>query len=141
MIGARASFAQGSSGNATGDFLKLSFSVVIFPLINLSLTLLWFSGYNLIVKQSATLQAAGLYKLFSDDLNQDAFGPAAVKFSIEDLLPGPQIQLAVRHRHDHFAAHDLPLEVCIGIVFSAVVMPVLAYRSVGCLTFQPSFVV
>src|SRR5262245_35860688 len=62
---------------------------------------------------------------FSDDLDQHSFLSAAIKFSIEDLLPWTEIQLAVGNGNDDFASHDLAFDVGIRIVFARIVVPVL----------------
>src|SRR5207247_2699579 len=41
-----------------------------------------------------------------DHLDQHPLGPAAVELAVEDLLPGPEVQLAARHRHHDVAPHD-----------------------------------
>src|SRR5438046_515848 len=45
--------------------------------------------------------------LFSNDFHQHAFAPPAVEFTVKDLLPRPEIQLAVRDRHHNFPPHHL----------------------------------
>lgn len=61
--------------------------------------------------------------LFPDNLDQHPFFPAAVKLSVEDLLPGTEIQTPFSHGHHHFPSHDLPLHVGVGVVL-AHIMPV-----------------
>ena len=58
------------------------------------------------------------------------------------MLPRPQVELAVGDRHDHLAAHDLPLVVGVGIVFAgAVVVVPLRRRIERRQLFQPLVVV
>jgi HTH-type transcriptional regulator/antitoxin HigA len=45
-----------------------------------------------------------------DDLHEYALRPVAVELAVEDLLPRPEIQLALGNCHDDFSAHDLPLQ-------------------------------
>ena len=45
----------------------------------------------------------------TDDLDQHAFSALSVKLTVEYLLPGSEIQFAVRDGDDDLAAHDLPL--------------------------------
>ena len=47
--------------------------------------------------------------LLSDDLYEHALRPPPVKFSVEDLLPWPEVQTPFRDGDDHFAPHDLAL--------------------------------
>ena len=42
--------------------------------------------------------------LVPDDLDQDAFLSTAVEFSVEDLLPGAEVQMSVGYRNDDLAA-------------------------------------
>jgi len=60
--------------------------------------------------------------LLPDDLHQHPFLPFSIELTIENLLPGTEVELAVRDRDDDLAAHDRPLEVRIGVVFAAVVL-------------------
>ena len=55
---------------------------------------------------------------------------SAVELAVEDLLPGAEVELAVGDRHDHLAAHDLPLQVGVGVVLAGAVVVVLADRRV-----------
>ena len=42
--------------------------------------------------------------LFPDDFDDDALGAPAVEFSVEDLLPGAEVQLALCHRDEDLVA-------------------------------------
>ena len=81
-----------------------------------------------------------LHPLFTDYFDQYLFRPASVEFTVKDLFPGAEVQLASGDGHDYLAAHDLPFEMGIGIVFVAV-MAILLDRFMGRQTFQPLFVV
>ena len=71
-----------------------------------------------------------------DDLDQDALAAAAIEFAVEYLLPRPEVQPPVGDGHHHLAAHDLPLQVGIGVVLAGlVVLPAAA--GVGRQLFQP----
>src|SRR5512147_723652 len=74
---------------------------------------------------------AGVFsiRLFADDFHQDPFTPAPIELAVKDLFPGAKIQLAVRNGHHNLAAHHLPLQVGVSIVFACLVMPI--YCSVG----------
>jgi hypothetical protein len=61
-------------------------------------------------------------QLFSDDLDKDFLVPLAVEFSVEDLLPGPEIEFAVRDGTDHFTPHYGPFQMGVGVVFKTVVL-------------------
>src|SRR5262249_558753 len=64
--------------------------------------------------------------LLPDDLDQHALRPAAVELAVEDLLPRAEVQLALRDRHDDLTAHDLPLQVGVGVVLAGAVVVVHA---------------
>src|SRR4051812_22665026 len=53
-----------------------------------------------------------------DNLHQHPLPPPAVEFVVEDVFPGPQVQPTLGNRHHHLAAHDLPLQVRIGIILA-----------------------
>ena len=65
---------------------------------------------------------------FPDHLDQHALLAASVELAVEDLLPGAEVELPVGDRHDHLAAHDLPLEVGVGVVLAGAVVPVALAR-------------
>lgn len=64
--------------------------------------------------------------LLADDLDQHALFAAAVELAVEDLLPGPEVQLAGGHRYDHFTAHHLALDMRVSVVFAGSVVMVMA---------------
>ena len=61
-----------------------------------------------------------------DYLNQHPLPPPAVKLAVKDPLPcaedfgefGEAVEPAVGHRHHRLAAHDLPLEVGVGVILT-----------------------
>lgn len=58
--------------------------------------------------------------LLPNHLDQHPLPALAIKFAIENLLPGAQVQLAFGDRHDDFPAHDGALEVGVGVVFTGI---------------------
>ena len=68
--------------------------------------------------------------LLSYYLNQYAFAPPAVEFTVENLFPGAEIQSAFRNCDDDFPAHDLTFEVCVSIVFAGSVVSISGGRRV-----------
>jgi hypothetical protein len=75
-----------------------------------------------------TSEGCCCFRLFPYDLDEDPLPAPAVKLSVEDLLPGPEIKSAVGHRDDDFASHDLTLVVRIAVVLTAPVV-VIAFRA------------
>jgi len=61
----------------------------------------------------------------SHDLNNDAFGALAVELGVINLLPGPEIELAGGHRHDHLVMDEEALEVRIAIGLAGAMVPVV----------------
>ena len=78
--------------------------------------------------------------LLPDYLHQYSLLAAAVEFAVKDLLPGAKVQLAIGNGHYHFPAHDLALQMGVGIVLPHVVA-LLGHRGVGRQLFQPDVVV
>ena len=74
-----------------------------------------------IVRENRPVEAGDL---LADDLDQHALRPAAVELAVEDLLPGPEVELALGDGHDHLSAHHLPLHVGVGVVLAGPVVPV-----------------
>ena len=58
-------------------------------------------------------------------LTSTRFGSVAVELAVENLLPRPEVELALRNGHHDLAAHDLPLEMSIGIVLAGAVVVVV----------------
>jgi len=72
----------------------------------------------------------GILPLLAYDLDQDALLSPAVELAVENLFPGAKIQFSVGDRYDDFTTHDLPLDMCVGVIFPCVVVPVLTDRFV-----------
>src|SRR5271157_4929697 len=82
------------------------------------------------------------HALLSHDLDQHPLLAAPVELAVEDLLPGPKVELPAGNCHDDFAAHHLPLEMGVTVVFAgAVVVVGLGTRIVRGELFEPALVV
>ena len=68
--------------------------------------------------------------LLSDDFHQHSLFSLAVEFAVENLFPRSEIQFAFGDRHDNFTAHDLTLEMGVGVIFSSPVVSIGAGRRV-----------
>ncbi len=79
--------------------------------------------------------------LFPNYLHQHSFSASAVKFAIENLFPGAEIQFAAGYCHNDFPAHDLPFEVGIGIILAGSIMIVLRRRIVRGQFIEPDLVI
>lgn len=64
----------------------------------------------------------GEFFSLADDFYQHAFAADAVKFPVENLFPGAEVEFAVRDGDDYFAAHDAALEMGVGVIFARVVL-------------------
>jgi hypothetical protein len=69
--------------------------------------------------------------LLTDDFDQHPLPPPAVEFPVKDLLPRAKVEPPVGDCHDHLAAHDLPLEMCISIILTSAIVAVAADGLVG----------
>jgi len=79
---------------------------------------------------------------FAQDFHEHPFFPSAIKLVIEDMFPGPQVELALGNSYHDLPAHDLPFHVGIGIVFACtVVMVSLGGRIEWCERLKPDFVI
>ena len=63
-------------------------------------------------------------------LDQHSLFSSAVEFAVENLFPRSEIQFALGDRDDNFTAHDLTLEMGVGIIFASPVMSIGVGRSV-----------
>ncbi|SRR5258705_7860963 len=79
--------------------------------------------------------------LLADDLDEDALLAPAVELAVEDLLPSSEVQLSRGHRNDHFAAHDLTLNMRVGVVLACSVVMVMVDGFVRRQVLQPDLVV
>src|SRR5450759_799542 len=59
-------------------------------------------------------------RLLADRLEQHALAPAPVELGVEDLLPGAEVEAAVRDRQHDLMRHQLALEMGIGVVLAGV---------------------
>ena len=58
----------------------------------------------------------------ADDFHQDPLAPTAVELAVEDLLPGPEVELGLGDRYHDFAPHDLALHVGVSVIFAGTVV-------------------
>ena len=65
--------------------------------------------------------------LLANNLDQHSLSAAAIKLAIEYLFPRTEIQTASADGDDNFPAHDLPLEMGVGIIFACFVVAVPGY--------------
>ena len=66
--------------------------------------------------------------LLPDAPDQNPLAPPAVEFATEDTLLGVKVEPAVGHHSHDFAAHDLPLQACISVIFTGATVEILAGR-------------
>ena len=67
------------------------------------------------------------------------FSPA-IELTVKDPLPGTEIQSSISYGNNHFTPHDLPFQMCIGIVLVAIVA-VLVHWFMRRQLFQPDFII
>jgi hypothetical protein len=79
--------------------------------------------------------------LLPDKFDQHPLPPPAVELTVKDLLPGTRVEPAVGHCHHHLAAHDLALQVRVGVVLARPVVLVLADGGMRGQPLQPLFIV
>jgi len=53
------------------------------------------------------------------------FGTAPIELAVEDLLPGPEVQTALGHRHDHLVVDEQVLEVGVPVVLAGGVVAII----------------
>jgi hypothetical protein len=68
--------------------------------------------------------------LLPNQFHQHAIRPPPVEFAVEDLLPGAEVEFAGGDGGDDLAAHDLSLEMGVGIVFAGAVVAVAIGRGI-----------
>lgn len=62
----------------------------------------------------------------ADDLHQHALAPPAVELAVEDLLPRPEVELALGDGDYDFPAHDLAFHVGVGVILAGAVVVILS---------------
>lgn len=82
-----------------------------------------------------------LAPLLPDDLHERPLSPSAVKFSVKDLLPGSEVELALRNGDDDFTTHDLPFQVRVRVVFPGAVVMIVRGWLMGREFLQPNLVI
>src|SRR5262249_27541215 len=69
------------------------------------------------------------------------FAPSSIEFAVEDSFPWSEIEFAVGNRDDNLTAHDLALEMGVGVVFACPIVSIGVRWSVRSKFFQPCLVV
>jgi len=77
----------------------------------------------------------------ADDLDEHALSSAPVELAVKDLFPRPEVQLALRDRHNHFPAQDLPLQMRVGIVLARAIVMIRGDRLVRRQFLEPHLVI
>jgi len=77
----------------------------------------------------------------TDDFDKHPLPAAAVEFAVEDLLPRAEIEFALGDRDHDFAAHDLALQMGVGVVFAAAIVAIGGGGGMGRQLFEPEFVI
>jgi hypothetical protein len=80
-------------------------------------------------------------RLFPNDFYQHTLSAPAVEFTVKNLFPRPEIELAFGYADDYLAAHHLAFEMSIGVVFAGPVVLVLGSGRMRGQFFQPNFVI
>jgi DNA-binding XRE family transcriptional regulator len=88
-----------------------------------------------------TAHGALIEESFTDDFHEDAFAAVAVEFSVENLFPRAEVEFAICDGDDYFAAHDLPFQMRVRIVFAGAVVVILRSWRVRGQLFQPHIVI
>ena len=84
---------------------------------------------------------SGLQWLVSDYLDQHSLSPSAIEFAVENLFPRSEIKFALGDCDDDFPAHDLPLEVGVGVVFAGLVVARVGGRRMRSQFLKPHLVI
>ena len=77
----------------------------------------------------------------ADDFHQHPLSSPAVELAVEDLLPRPEVERAFGNGHHDLTAHDLALEMRVGVVLAGAVVIVLRGRLVRGELLEPDVVV
>src|SRR4030095_4663767 len=72
----------------------------------------------------------------TDDFHEHPLPPLSIELAVENLLPRPEIELAIGNRNHNFPTHDRSFKVGVRVVFGAVVA-VLAVGFLGREFLQP----
>ena len=84
---------------------------------------------------------AGNRLLLPDNLHQHSLLPASIKLPIKNLLPRAKIEFGFRYCHDDLASHQLPFDVCVAVVLTCEIVPVVAQRFVRSQPFEKCLVI
>src|SRR5262249_9681482 len=63
--------------------------------------------------------------LLPNHLDQYRLGPMAVELAVENLLPWAEVEFPFRDGDDNLPAHDLPLQVGVGVVLTGAIVVVV----------------
>jgi hypothetical protein len=91
--------------------------------------------------RKAKVEKAELDSLLSDYFHQHSLAPSAVEFAVENLFPRAEVQFAFGDCNDDFPAHDLTLEVGVGIVFASAIVAISGSRLMRREFFQPDLII
>ena len=72
-----------------------------------------------------------LTRLVSNYLDQHSLSPSSVEFAVEDLFPRTEVEFALGDGDDDFAAHDLTLEMGVGVVFAGAIVAIAEVGACG----------
>lgn len=76
-----------------------------------------------------------------DDLDQHSLITTPVELTVENLLPGAQVQATIGHGHGDIPAHNHSLMMRIAVVLTSAVVQVAVDRGMGRQLLQPALVV
>ena len=93
------------------------------------------------LKMLVTIPTQIARSLLTNDFDQHTFLSPAIKLTIKDLLPGPEVQLASCDCNDNLASHHLSFDVRVGIVLAGLVVMIAANGFVWRELFEPGFVI
>ena len=65
-----------------------------------------------------------------NNLYEDSFAAQALELVVKDVLPRPQVQLAVRDGDNYLTAHDLPFVVGVSVILAGTIMVIPFRRSI-----------
>ena len=80
-------------------------------------------------------------RLFTDDLHQHSLPSSTIKFAVENLFPRAEIKFALSDCDYHVAAHDLALEMGVGIVLAGAIMSIRIGGGMRRQFFQPLLII